>query len=253
MRPIQDRTGQVAYNNQGSKMTITKYRNAQDIEVTFESGFVVEHTQMQLFNRGSILDPYFKSYCGVGYMGMQTFYNKAKEYRRPLEVWHSMLKRCYNKNCQRHIWYNDCVVDERWHSFANFYQWWKDNYYNLPEELGRLELDKDFKVKNSRTYSPDTCLLIPQRFNSCIKNRRTMDRKYPIGISYDKKKQKYHVRTNVDGKDTHIGNYESLDEAFSVLKTVKENELKKLAGLYKPHIPTEVYDAVVNYVVEITD
>ena len=253
MRQICDRTGQSSYNNQGSKMTITKYRNAQDIEVTFESGFVVEHTQMHLFNSGSILDPYFKSYCGIGYMGMKTFYNKSQEYKRPLEVWHSMLKRCYSENFPLHVWYKDCEVDEKWHSFSNFYQWWKDNYYELPKELGRLELDKDIKFKSSRIYSPNTCLLIPQRINSYIKNRRDINKKFPIGITYNEKKQKYHVRTNVDGKDTHIGDYNSLDEAFCALKNIKENELKKLAELYKLYIPKEVYDAIVNYTIEITD
>lgn len=251
--PVSERVGESRENNQGRKMTIIAYRGANDIDVQFDNGFVARHTQYQLFERGTISDPFFPSLYGVGYMGMRTVYTKSDEYAKPYEVWSSMMKRCYNENCQRHQWYEDCVVDEAWHNFSTFYQWWKDNYYELPEGMGRVELDKDFKHKNCRIYGPDTCLLIPQRINGCKPNRRTTDREYPIGITFNKEKQKFRVRTNVDGKDTRIGFYDTFDEAFQVFKRVKENEMKKLANLYKPYIPQEVYDAVINYEVEVTD
>lgn len=252
-RPKDDRTGLVNYNNQGSRMTITKYINATNIEVTFDSGFVVERATMKNFNNGGILDPYFKSFCGVGYMGMKTYYNEAKKYKKPLEAWHSMLKRCYNENCRKHKWYEDCIVDEKWHNFSNFYQWFQENYYELPEGLGRVEIDKDFKDKQCRVYSPDTCLFIPQRINSCLKSRRTIDRQFPIGLTFNEKKQKYKVRVVLDGKDTVVGYYNTLEEAFQILKTTKESEIKRLAELYKPYMPKEVYEVVINYQVEITD
>lgn len=251
--PVDQRLGETKENNQGRQMTIIAYRDARDIDIQFSNGFIVEHTQYQLFERGTISDPFYPNVCGVGYMGMRTVYTDSKKYAKPSEVWHSMLKRCYNENCQRHQWYEDCVVDERWHNFATFLQWWNENYYELPEGMGRIELDKDFKIKNCRIYGPDTCLLIPQRINGCKPNRRTGDRELPIGITFNKEKQKYRVRTNVDGKDTRIGYYDTFGEAFSVFKSVKENEMKKLANLYKPYIPQEVYDAVMNYEVEETD
>ena len=251
--PIDKRLGETKPNKQESKMTIITYRDCDNIDIQFENGFVVEHTNYTLFERGTISDPFYPSLYGVGYMGMRTQYKNANEYAKPYEVWSSMMKRCYNENCQRHRWYEDCVVDERWHNFATFYQWWKENYYELPEGMGRIELDKDFKCKNCRIYSPDTCLLIPQRINESKPNRRTGNREFPIGITFNKIKQKYHVRTNVNGEDTHIGNFDTLEEAFSAFKATKENELKELAELYKPYIPEDVYNAVINYKVEITD
>lgn len=251
--PINERIGESKDNNQGRRMTIIAYRGACDIDVQFENGFIVRHTQYQLFERGTISDPFYPNVCGVGYMGMRTVYTDSKKYDKPSEVWHSMMKRCYNENCQRHPWYEDCVVDERWHNFATFYQWWQDNYYELPEGMGRIELDKDFKNKHCRTYGPDTCLLIPQRINGAVPKRRTIDKEFPIGITFNKEKQKYHVRVTLKGKDTHIGNYDTFDEAFQVFKSTKEGELKRLAELYKPYIPQEVYEAVINYQVEETD
>lgn len=251
--PIEERVGETKNNNQGRKMTIINYRSANDIDVQFENGFIVEHTQYQLFERGSVSDPFFPTFYGVGYMGMRTTYTKSGEYAKPHEIWSSMIKRCYNEKCQRHKWYEDCIVDKRWHNFATFYKWWKDNYYELPDGMGRVELDKDFKDKHSRIYGPHNCLLIPQRINGAVPKRRTIDKEFPIGITFNKEKQKYHVRVTLNGKDTHIGNYNTFEEAFSVFKSTKESELKRLAELYKPYIPKEVYDAVINYRVEITD
>jgi hypothetical protein len=99
---VDQRLGETRDNNQGRKMTIVAYRGAEDIDVKFENGFVVEHTLYQLFTRGTISDPFYPSLYGVGYMGMRTPYKKSSEYARPYEVWSSMMKRCYNENCTRH-------------------------------------------------------------------------------------------------------------------------------------------------------
>lgn len=251
--PIENRLGESKLNNQGRKMTVVKYRSDSDIDVQFENGFVVEGTQYQLFERGTISDPFYPSLYGVVYMGMRTPYSKSNEYAKPYEVWSGMMKRCYNEHCTRHIWYEDCEVDERWHNFATFYQWWNENYYELPDGMGRIELDKDFKVKECRIYSPDTCLLIPQRINGAKPKARTIDREFPIGLTYQANRGKYQVRMNKYGRDTIIGLYDTKEEAFAVLKREKEGELKRLAELYKLYIPKEVYDAVINYEVEITD
>ena len=85
-------------------MTIINYRSANDIDVQFEDGFIVDRTQYQLFERGTISDPFFPNFYGIGYMGMRTPYTKSGEYAKPHEVWNSMMKRCYNENCQRHKW-----------------------------------------------------------------------------------------------------------------------------------------------------
>lgn len=251
--PRKDRTGMVSVNNQGAKMTITKYVNAQDIEVTFESGFVVEHTQMQLFTRGSILDPYFKSQYGIGYMGMKTFYNKANEYKRQHSVWHSMLKRCYSEECKQYIWYDNCEVCEEWHNFSNFLQWYNDNSYELPEGMGTVDLDKDIKYHNNRIYSPDTCLLIPATINRMIDHRRTIFTGLPLGVSIDKKTSKYKARGRIDKIDKHFGIYDTIEEAFAVVKYEKEKELRKVAEIYKPYMPSEVYQAIINYEFLIDD
>lgn len=251
--PSEKRLGETRKNKQGRKMTIIAYRGAADIDVQFESKFVVDHTEYKLFERGTICDPFFQSLCGVGYMGMRTSYKGADKYARQYEVWSSMMKRCYNENCKRHTWYEDCIVAEEWHCFANFLKWYEEHYYELPDGMGRIELDKDFKVKECRVYGPDTCLLIPQRINGAKPKTRTINREFPIGMTYQASKGKYKIRISKYGEDTVIGYYDTPEKAFAVLKEEKEKELHRLAELYKPYIPQEVYDAVINYKVEITD
>lgn len=251
--PIEKRLGETKCNNQGSEMTIIAYRKESNIDVQFSNGFIVEHTQYQLFERGAILDPFYPTYSGVGYLGMKTYYKEAKEYKRQLEVWTSMLKRCYNENCERHTWYEDCTVAEEWHCFANFLKWYNEHYYELPDGMGDLDLDKDMKSHNNKVYGPDTCLLIPAAINRRIYHRITSSSNLPLGVTYDKKTGKYKARGKIDKKDVHFGKYDTIEEAFQRVKLEKESEIRKAAELYKPYMPQEVYDAVMNYEVEITD
>lgn len=188
--PIEKRLGETKLNNQGRKMTIIAYRQDNDIDVQFENGFIVDHTQYQLFERGTISDPFYPSFYGVGYMGMRTTYGDSKKYAKQHEVWSSMMKRCYNKNCTRHTWYEDCEVAEEWHNFATFLKWYNEHYYSLPEGMGELDLDKDMKFHNNRIYGPDTCILIPAAINRRIYHRITSSSEYPLGVTYDKKKRK---------------------------------------------------------------
>lgn len=251
--PSEKRLGETRKNKQGRKMTIIAYRGAADIDVQFESKFVVDHTEYKLFERGTICDPFFPSLYGIGYMGMRTSYKCADKYARQYEVWSSMMKRCYNENCERHIWYEDCTVAEEWHCFANFLKWYNEHYYKLPDGMGDLDLDKDMKSHNNKVYGPDTCLLIPAAINRRIYHRITSSSDLPLGVTYDKKTGKYKARGRIDKKDVYFGKYDTIEEAFQRVKLEKENEICKAAELYKPYMPQEVYDAVINYKVEITD
>lgn len=250
---IEQRIGESKLNNQGRKMTIIAARGAQDIDVQFENGFIVEHTQYQLFGRGAICNPFFPNLYGVGYMGMRTNYKDSKKYARQYEIWSSMMKRCYNENCARHTWYEDCKVAEEWHCFANFLNWYDAHYYELPEGMGDVDLDKDIKHHNNKVYSPDTCILVPAAINRRIYHRITSSSNLPLGVTYDKKTGKYKARGKIDKKDVHFGKYDTIEEAFQRVKLEKESEIRKAAELYKPYMPQEVYDAVMNYEVEITD
>ena len=70
MREKINRTGYETYNNFGSKMIITKYNNAHDIDVYFsEYDWIFNHTEYGAFKKGNIKCPYERRVFGVGYLG----------------------------------------------------------------------------------------------------------------------------------------------------------------------------------------
>lgn len=56
----ESRLGEEGYNNDGEHMVITAYKDAHDIEVTFDSGTVLEHRIYRNFKAGHIKDPSFR-------------------------------------------------------------------------------------------------------------------------------------------------------------------------------------------------
>ena len=65
-----DRTGEIGYNNFGSKMIITRYENARDLDVYFpEYDWTFKQVYYSNFKKGNIKCPYEKRYFGVGYLG----------------------------------------------------------------------------------------------------------------------------------------------------------------------------------------
>ena len=65
-RKIKSRLGEEEYNKFGSKMIITKYNGALDMDVYFPKyDWTFEHATYQNFKNGSIKCPYEKRYFGV--------------------------------------------------------------------------------------------------------------------------------------------------------------------------------------------
>ena len=58
------RLGETRMMNCGMETTIIRYRNAGDIDVRFEDGFVIKHKQYRAFKRGKIANPNFNSRLG---------------------------------------------------------------------------------------------------------------------------------------------------------------------------------------------
>lgn len=230
-------------------MTIVNYNNRRDIDVEFDSGYIAKNIQYNAFLKGTVKDKFEPSFLGVGYTGDGKFVTKINgKHTYIYNKWRAMLTRCYGKN-QRKT-YDDCFVCKEWLNFQNFAQWLSDNLYEIDDE--QMELDKDIKIKNNKMYSPDTCLLIPKRINDIILNR-TFDRsKVCLGV-YEYEDKFIAACNKIDGSSRYIGIFNTIEEAFNAYKSVKENEIKKIAELYKDKIPNHVYDAIISYKVEITD
>lgn len=170
--------------------------------------------------------------------------------KKPHQHWKEMIKRCYDpNNLKRHPTYNDCYVCDEWLVYSNFKSWFDENY------VGGHELDKDILVKGNKVYSPDTCCFIPHEINTLLLKRQNARGDYPIGVYYDKTRNKYASGLNIRGKRFTLGRFLTPEEAFQAYKNAKEACIKKIANEYYSdgRITKRVYDALMRYEVEITD
>ena len=245
------RIGQENYNNQGCMMTIIAYRKSKDIDVQFEDGTIVTNREYGDFKKGAIKNPNYASIYSVGYIG-QGSYN-YKDNKDSYEAWHDMIRRCYDSQCHiKYPTYIGCEVCEEWHCFQNFAEWYYNNYYEI--EGQRMALDKDILCKDNKTYSPDTCVFAPQCINKLF-TKRDADRGFlPIGVCFHKRVNKYRAYCN-DGSGhlIHLGYYNTPEEAFEAYKQYKEQTIKDMAEEYRNVIPEVLYNAMINYEVEIED
>ena len=167
-----DRTGKVGHNTFGSKMVITRYGSATDIDVYFpEYDCIVKNQQYGNFKNGKIKCPYERSVYGIGYIGEGEYKTKENgKFTRVYEAWKSMLQRCYDtKLHELRPTYEEAVVCERWLVFANFledipsihdYEYWRDN----PRQ--KIALDKDILGNGSKVYCLETTCFVSLSENS---------------------------------------------------------------------------------------
>lgn len=181
---LKNKEGELYENTYGTKFIITKYVNSKEVYIMFLDDFNYEvKTDMSTINKGQIKNPYDKTVCGVGCIGVDANGKLIKGTTREYQLWRNMITRCYNeKALNDEPTYKYCRVCERWLCFANFledlpliegYELWTNN--------GGYELDKDIKQQGLqyKTYCLDTCCFIKQEENayenssrSCIKTKK---------------------------------------------------------------------------------
>lgn len=190
-------------------------------------------------------DLYKKTVYDVGYVGEGDYKITFNNKRTPTSnTWKNMLQRCY-RGSKTHPSYGEVTVVNSWHDFQIFAKWFEENYTK------GWHLDKDILVKGNKVYSPENCAFVPPEINylfiKCNKSRG----EYPIGISLVHNRFQVTIRKN--GKTHNLGRFHTIEEAFQVYKVAKENYIKEVADKWKPYIEERVYNAMYNWIVEITD
>ena len=245
-----NRIGEKRMMNCGMIAKIIKYKNAKDIDIKFEDGYIKRNVEYNTFKKGQIINPYIPTLYGVGYIG-ETSTKKDGKSLKSYDYWYNMIKRCYSKVYQKkQPTYVGCSVYEEWKCYANFKEWFDMNFYCINNE--RIDLDKDILIKGNKIYSPDTCIFVPHSINCLFTKNDKRRGNLPIGVklSYGK----YYVSTSkIEGVDKNLGTFNTMEEAFYAYKEAKEKEIKRVADLYKDKIPQKLYEAMYNYEVEITD
>lgn len=116
-------------------------------------------------------------------------------------LWKDMICRCYSPNMlKRCPTYIGCAVCKEWLLFSNFKKWFDENY------IEGYDLDKDIIIKGNKVYSPETCCFVPHKLNCTINKCQRSRGELPIGVSFDKSRQKYIAGLRVGMvKNTSVG------------------------------------------------
>lgn len=232
---------QVFYNHYDSPMKIVEIIDSAHVIVEFQDEYKARvKTIYEAVKKGNVKNPYDKTIVGVGYIGEGKY--KSWEGNNPTVVyttWMKILTRCYYPKTENiyKSYFEQCEVCEEWFNFQNFAKWYEKEFYHVDE---RLHIDKDILYPNCKFYSPETCILVPQRINMIFMNKQNK-RGLPNGIY--KEKHGYGARFNC----VHLGTYGTVEDAYQKYAEEKEKHIEEIANEYKGIIPERVFDALMNY------
>ena len=229
-------------------LIVTEYVNSRNVCVKFvETGYETFATIGNIRN-GNIKDRLQPTVCGVGIVGNESSEVdgvRLKEY----DLWLAMIHRCYGKKSHNSS-YKDCSVSENFKYYPYFKEW-------CNKQVGFNQdgwcLDKDILIKGNRIYSEHVCVFVPNEVNLLTVKCDNKRGEYVIGTSYRKKYKKFAANLSIGGKQTHIGHFDTELEAFMAYKNEKETYIIETVTKWKDQIDPRVYEALLNYQVEITD
>ena len=244
---MENRLGEKFITYEGYEIEIVQYFNAKNCTIKFNDNTIRYNIQYDKIKKGKVKNFNHKSILKIGYIG-NGVYNSKNNYNI-YKTWKRMFDRCHNLKIQsKNITYIGCYVDECWYNFQNFAKWYEENWKIYMEIWA---LDKDILVKGNKVYSPETCCLVPREINNLFPKANSIRGHYPIGVS--KNKNKFRVFCCLNNKQVNIGTFKTPELAFQAYKTAKEAYIKEVADEWKNQIAENVYQAMYNYNVEITD
>jgi len=243
-----NRLGEVHKTKEGYYLRIVEYTSARKCTVEFENGIKIENKNYFEVCDGIISNPNHRRFVGVGFIGVGNYdmVQNGIAHKRFI-CWYGMMCRCYSKNDKyTQKAYLDCSVCDEWHNYQIFSKWFEENY------IEGFQLDKDILVKGNKVYSPETCCFVPNKINRMFIKKINKNSDLPVGVQR-RKNNSFIALCGSNGTNNRLGIFECKESAFMAYKKFKENEIKKLANEWKGLIAENVYNAIINYQVEITD
>ena len=251
MNEFQNRVGEVSYTKNVTKATIIEYVNSKKILVEFDDKYKYRYwTSYGNFQKGQLTNPYeCREKNGLGFIGIGEY--NSKEHKIAYAKWRAMLQRCINPMADKSTEsYVECEVCDKWMNFQNFAKWYYENEYSCCNET--LCVDKDILIHGNKLYSPNTCILVPQRINLLFIKEYARRGDLPIGVQKHTNGGYTSLLSTHEGKK-YLGYFYDSTLAFATYKKEKEKYIKEVADSYKNIIPQNIYEAIVNYRIEITD
>ena len=185
---------------------------------------------------------------GIGVFDSKQSRTAKNLFEKAYKAWQNMLARCTTR---KDAAYNGCEVFDEWKIYSNFERWFLDPENGYKDGYA---VDKDILVKNNRIYSPDTCLIVPSFINKLFVKQKKRKSNLPIGV-HKSGKSRFVAILAKNRSIFRLGTFSTSEEAFNAYKEAKEAYIKEVAQEYYDagKITKRVYDALMNYKVEITD
>lgn len=245
------RVGEVYETSKYGNLMIIKYVSHKKVYVKFlNTGYETE-TCFGNVKKGVVKDRSTATVYGVGVVGEEPTKIRGvheKEYR----MWKNMLERCYSEDfLMKNRTYANCKASDNFKHYPYFKEWC-NNQIGFGNE--GWELDKDILVKGNKVYGEDTCCFVPREVNTLFIVNKKIRGALPVGVYFNKANQKF-VSNVSKGSSTreYLGSYLTPEEAFYVYKQAKEAYIKEVANKWKDKIDPRVYEALMNWEVDIDD
>ena len=238
--------GKVFSTNNFGDIEVIEYTDSKKVLIKFVRTGNTKYATMGNIKKGVVCDNKLPTLYDVGFTDIP-----PKENLRLHGIWRGMFSRCYNTHHhEKYASYECCEVAGDFKYFSRFVDWCKSQKGFDKEGF---QLDKDILVKDNKVYSPETCCFVPKDLNTLLTHRRKDKGLYPVGVSYKPRINRYIAQISRFKRVVHLGCHTSPEEAFQAYKQAKEAYIKEVAELYKDQIDNRVYEALMNYEVDIND
>ena len=240
---------------EGKVFTSTNSGDFKVVEYIDQKNVVIEflYTGTRLVARignilnGLVKDRMYPSVYGVGITGEKIPVVDGKRCKQR-ELWVRMLDRCYSKGKNKPT-YEGCSVSENFKYYPFFKEWCEKQ---IGFDVKGFALDKDILVKGNKVYSEGACVFVPQEINNILTYKKSTNKGLSASVALQKS-GRYSVSFRKDRITQNLGRFDTPEEAFQAYNQVKESYIKAVAGKWKDQIDPRVYEALMNWKVEITD
>lgn len=175
----------------------------------------------------------------------------AATHTKYYKTWCGILARCYNeKDRIKNPAYSSCTVADDWLIFSNFLEWASKEPFFLEKEFF---IDKDITFKGNKVYSKEFCSVVPREINNQFTLRSSLRGDTPIGVVFHPQNKNFVAHCTANGKQNHIGVFKTEEDAFAAYAAFKKKHLIFLAEKYRNVVSEQVYTALCNYEILITD
>lgn len=145
-------------------------------------------------------------------------------------LWGSIQQRCNIESKKgKSVTYSGC--ENKFNNFNEFTEWCHSQTGYLNKDLnGRYwAIDKDLVVPFSKSYSPETCIFVPQKVNSLMTLRSNHKGGTPTGVTWHNRDNIFESKChNGEGKQIYLGRYNDALEAHFVWARYKLGVITRL-------------------------